>query len=85
MKVVAGEYPEHMDLCRCAGENFMDVSQTIWKMAELLGGYAREEKQILNFAKPEVRKQISVLIDECKAADSKALEAIKSIVEGMAR
>jgi hypothetical protein len=80
MKVVAGEFPEHTDLCRYAGENFMKVSNNIWKMADALGGYAREEKQVLNFAKPEVRKQIAVLIDECKAADSKAFEAIKSIV-----
>lgn len=85
MKKTAVELPQCADLCKCAGENFMKVSQNIWKMAELLGGYAREEKQIFNFAKPEVRKQIAVLIDECKAADNKALDAIKSIVESTAQ
>lgn len=41
------------------------------------------QQNILNFAKPEVRQQIAILIDECKIADSKALEALKAFKSSM--
>jgi hypothetical protein len=79
MKKLSEELPEFKDLCKCAEEQFEKVASNIWKMADVLGGYARNEQQLRNFAKPEVGKQIALLIDECKAADSKALEALKSL------
>jgi hypothetical protein len=83
MKNLSEELPESKDLCIYAEEQFAKVASNIWKMANVLGGYARNEQQIRNFAKLEVRQQISVLIDECKAADSKALEALKSLKDSM--
>ena len=52
-------------------------------MADVLGGYARDEQQIRNFAKPEVRQKIALLIDDCKAADSKALKYLKLLKDSM--
>ena len=52
-------------------------------MADVLGGYARDEQQMRNFAKPEVRQKIALLIDDCKGADSKALEYLKILRDSM--
>lgn len=55
---------------------FSNVVKNIWKMADVLGRFERNIKQINNFAKAEVRQQLAVLIEECKIADSKALEEL---------
>lgn len=83
MKKLSEELPEYKDLCKCAEEQFSKVSSNIWKMADVLDGYARNERQMRNFAKSEVRQQIAILIDECKIADSKALDALKSLKNSM--
>ncbi len=59
------------------------MASNIWKMADVLGGYARDEQQMRNFAKPEVRQKIALLIDDCKGADSKALEYLKILRDSM--
>lgn len=52
-------------------------------MADLLGRFDRNEQQMQNLAKPDVRRKTAALIDECKAADSKALDALKQLAESM--
>ncbi len=79
MKKLSEEHPELKDLCKCAQEQFSKVSSNIWKMADILGGYARNEQQMRNLADPVKRQQTAVLIDECKAADMRALEALKTL------
>lgn len=83
MKSLAAEYPEHKDICSCAGEQFQKVVSRIWKMAEALGGYARNEEQMRKFAEKEVRRKISALIDEAREADEKALESMKGLYEAL--
>lgn len=83
MQKLSGELPELRDLCKCAEEQFSRVASNIWKMADVLGGYARDEQQMRNFAKTEVRQKIALLIDDCKAADSKALEYLKLLKDSM--
>ncbi|MCX8129725.1 MAG: RNA polymerase subunit sigma-24 [Clostridia bacterium] len=76
IKKISEEFPGFKDLCKCAEEQFSKIVSNIWKMADILGGYARNEQQMQNFAKPEIRQKIAFLIDECKAADSIALESL---------
>lgn len=83
MKKLSEELPRFKDLCKCAEEQFSRVSSNIWKMADLLGGYARNEQQMRNIVKPEVRQQIANLIDKCKITDSRALEALKALISSM--
>jgi len=83
MNKLAEELPEFKDLCRCAADSFSKVTSSVMKMADLLGGYARDELQMRNLGKPEIRQQIAVRIDECKKADSKALEVLRTLVKSM--
>ncbi len=76
MKKLSREWKEHSDVCQMIENQFSNVVKNIWKMAEVLGGYERNVKQINNLAKVEVRQQLAVLIEECKMADSKALEGL---------
>jgi hypothetical protein len=79
MGKLAEDLPEYKDLCTQAKVNFSKVSSCIWNMADVLGGYARNEEQMRNLSKPEVRHQLCSLIDKCKTADEKALEAIEAL------
>jgi hypothetical protein len=76
MKRLAEKYPEQQALCKEIGDNFTRVVQNVWKMINILEGHERNEKQMRNLAKPEVRKQLAAIIDDCKDADSKALEGL---------
>ncbi len=76
MKRLSEEAEEHGDSCRRIEQHFSRVAANIWSMAEILGGYERNEKQLKNFARPEIRKQLAVLIEKCKQEDSKALEEL---------
>ncbi len=76
MKKLSEELKEHSDICQMIENQFSSVVTNIWKMAEVLGGYERNVKQINNLARTEVRQQLAVLIEECKLADSKALEGL---------
>ena len=62
---------------------FLKSSVKHRKMADLLGRFDRNEQQMQNLAKPDVRRKTAALIDECKAADSKALDALKQLAESM--
>lgn len=83
MNKLAEELPEHKDLCKSAAGYFSKVVSNIWKMAELIGGYGRSEQQMQNLARTDVRQKTAALIDECKEADSKALDVLKQLVEAM--
>ncbi len=80
---LAEALPEHKDLCIQAKTHFSNISSCIWKMAEILGGYTRNEEQMRTLAKPEVRRRLCSLIRQCKAEDEKALEAIKTLYAGI--
>ncbi len=81
MKRISEELPEFNDACISAHEQFLKVTANIWKMAEVLGGYDRNELQMQNLAKPEVRQQLAELIDKCKKADIAALDSLKYIAD----
>ncbi len=76
IKKLSEDLKEHSETCKIIEEQFSKVTRLVIRMTDLLGGYERNEKQMLNLAKSEVRQQIAVLIDECKTADEKALEAL---------
>lgn len=81
MKSLAADYPEWKSICERAADQFAKVAACSWKMAEVLGGYARNEVQVRNLAISENRWKIGALIDEAKEADSKALELLKQLYE----
>lgn len=83
MKKLSEELKEHNKTCKIIEEQFIKVTSIISKMADLLGGYARDEKQMHNFAKLDIRQQIAALIDECKAADTKALEGLIVLADSL--
>lgn len=62
---------------------FRAVQHGVGEMAGLLGGWERDETAMRNLAKREVREQIATLIDTCKAADEKALKAMKALRKKM--
>lgn len=76
MKNLSEELKEHSNACKRIENQFANIVTNIWKMADVLGGYERNEKQMKNFAETEVRRQLAVLIEKCKIADSKALEEL---------
>ena len=49
------------------------------KMFDVLGGWERGEAQMKAFMRLETRKRLGELIDECKAADEKALTLMKEL------
>jgi len=49
------------------------------KMYETLGGWERGAQQMKALLKPETRQKLGELIDECKAADEKALELLNCL------
>lgn len=83
IKKLSEELKEHNKTCKIIEEQFIKVTSIIWKMADLLGGYARDEKQMNNFVMPEIRQQIAALIDECKTADAKALEGLMVLTNSL--
>ena len=80
IKKLSEKLPQHGEICVEIERQFTKVTSIICKMADILGGYSRDEKQMRNFAKTEIRLQIANLIYECKIADNKALEALWELV-----
>lgn len=80
MKKLSEELKEQDKTCNIIEEQFTKVTSNVEKMASLLGGYERDEKQMRNFAKSDIRQQIAVLIDECKTADTIALEKLRQLL-----
>ena len=50
------------------------------KIYKIFGGYERGPEQEKQLAKPDVRREIGVYIDEMKAADEKALALMKTLL-----
>ena len=57
-------------------EQFAKVAASTHKMFETLGGWERGEAQMKAMLKPEVRRRLAELIDECKSADAEALRLL---------
>jgi AraC-like DNA-binding protein len=74
----AAKHPEE-PLYREIAAQFGIVTKAAYGMYETLGGWERNEKQMSELAKPEIRSKLAGLIDCCKAADSAALELIKKL------
>ncbi|WP_068786473.1 RNA polymerase subunit sigma-24 [Paenibacillus phocaensis] len=83
MRSLAERNPEVKTLCKSAEEQFLKVEACVWQMAQALGGYERNEPQMRNFAKKEVREKISRFIDEAKEADGKAWGALNKLYLAM--
>ncbi len=81
MRKLSEELPEYEQDLKEIGDQFATVTANVWRMADILGGYERNEKQMNNFLKPEVRRQLAVLIEDCKLADSKALEGLSMLLK----
>ena len=79
-KKKADENPEQPLYERIA-EQFGAAATSSHKMFDLLGGYERGEKQMKIFATREARLKIGELIDQCKAADEKALELLRELLK----
>lgn len=83
MNQLSVEFPTVKEKCLETERLFNKVVSNIWQMADVLGGYARSENQMRNFAKKETRQKISRLIEECKDADAKALANMTYIHDHM--
>ena len=79
MKSLISLYPAHQKILEEAADLFMKVHNTFGKMNNILGGQ-RGEKEMREFAKPEVRKKIAEIIYEAKIADESALGIIKELI-----
>ena len=79
MKSLMSFYPAHEKKLEKAADFFMQTYNTFGKMNNILGGQ-RGEKEMREFAKPEVRRQIAEIIYEAKSADERAMEIIKQII-----
>ena len=66
-------------LYKCIAKQFGVSAEGAQKMYNVLGGYERGEKQMQIFATHEARIEIANLIDQCKAADAKALTLLQAL------
>ena len=62
---------------------FASAAAGAQKMYDVLGGYERGEKQMQILATRQARVQIAGLIDQCKAADEKALALLQALVKAV--
>ena len=79
-KKLAGENPTQPLYERIA-EQFSTAAASAQKMFDVLGGYERGEVQMQAFAKHKTRVEIGNLIDQCKAADEKALALLQTLAK----
>lgn len=75
---IALQNPEQ-PLIEKIAEQFGVSSTAAHKMFDTLGGWQRGEAQMKAFMKSEIRQRLGELIDECKAADEKALTLMKEL------
>ena len=79
-KKLAEENPSQPLYGRIA-QAFASAAAGAQKMYDVLGGYERGEKQMQILATREARVEIAGLIDQCKAADKKALALLQALVK----
>ena len=60
-------------------DQFSRTAAGAHKMFEVLGGWERGESQMKALLKPEIRRRLGELIDECKTADEKALTLLTEL------
>jgi hypothetical protein len=78
-KNLVAAYPENAKKLEEIAALFRQAAEIHAKMSALLGGWERGEKEMRNFAKPEVRKALADIIYETRDADKKALEIIAGL------
>lgn len=83
LRKLGEQEPGHGSLLLEAAGHFEAVSAAVGKMAELLGGWGREEKQLRNLARRDIREGICGLIDTCKEADQRGLETLMQLAAAM--
>lgn len=79
MKMAAEQYPEHKPLFKQAAEHFMNIFKLNTRLFEILGGWERDETQMHNFAKSDVRKTTVQLIKQAKENDEKAFNILNQL------
>lgn len=79
-KKLADKKPEQ-PLLGLIAEQFAASATAAHKMYETLGGWERGEAQMKALMKPDIRKRLGELIDDCKAADEKALVLLKNLAK----
>jgi len=62
-------------------EQFGISATSAHEMFNVLGGYERGENQMKIFATREARLEIGDLIDQCKAADEKAVGLLQDLLK----
>ena len=77
----AGVFPEAAQALKQAADSFRHENSLVREMAGLLEGYCMGEKQARNLGRPEIRRDLAVLIRQCAQADRKAADAIKQALE----
>ncbi|GMQ59297.1 hypothetical protein AN1V17_36940 [Vallitalea sediminicola] len=68
------------DECEQVATLFREEAQCAFKMNEVKGGFMQDEQATRIFAKPDVRKQIVLLINKAKEYDAKACTILKEIL-----
>ena len=68
-------------LLRDIAEYFKETARCVFRMYDILGGFERNEAQLLALAQPEVRRDLAHLIDRCKASDEKALAYLQALAK----
>ena len=72
LEKAAEAFPAAAPNLAAAAACFRREHKLVREMACLLGGYGMGEKQARNLAKPEVRRELAALIEECAEADREA-------------
>ena len=80
---LGAKLPEHRALCRDIAAQFGIVFAEVSAMSECLGGWGRDETQLANLNKPDIRRQIGKHIDNCQAADEAALALLQKLYDAL--
>jgi len=78
LRALAEDHPQREGLL-AAANHFTEVTKQVNAMADLLGGWQRGEAQMRRLNNPDVRRGICKHIDAAKEADSRALDALRSV------
>lgn len=78
---VGREAPQLEKECKLAAQLLRRAAELGPKMSEVIGGYIQDEGRIQCFARPETRKELTVLINKAKGFEAEATKVIMEIVE----
>ena len=82
-KDAAKRHPQHAEACEAIAGHFEEVRGAMMKMAPLVGGWFGGGNRPKLLASPEGRVKLCALINEAKAADEKALEKMRRLLESI--